>query len=292
MTTGQETGASGTPPVTWAGYAPLEATTGQRLQAAGSDLSAGLRMWRTWTYLAFETVKNQYRRTVLGPWWITLQMAAFVLGLAAIFSQILNADLKQFLPYVAVGLLVFNLLSGLTRAAAGVFTGAADTMKSTRQPLSNLVLQRVAVELIQFGHNALIFLVFIAVGLVPVRLTILLGLPMLILIVINGVALGFWLGTTVARFRDVDPLVTSILQVLVFFTPVFYRLEDLDRGSRGALLGWNPFLYLLEATRAPLIGAHLRPSMYIGSAVVTAVNLMLAVVVYVRHRSRLPYWVS
>lgn len=287
-------GSDATRPIhaTWAGYAPLEASNRVRIHAAASDLRAGLYMWRTWTYLAFETIKNQYRRTVLGPWWITLQTVAFVLGLAAIFSQILNADIKTFLPYVAVGLLVFNLLSGLTRAASTVFTGAADSMKSTRQPLSNLVLKAVAVELIQFGHNALIFVAFVAIGLVPLSLKMLIAVPVLGLIVANGVALGFWLGTAVARFRDVDPLVGSILQILVFFTPVFYRLEDLDRGSRGALLGWNPFLYLLESVRQPLLDAPLQGRYFVGTAIVTAVNVLLAGLIFVRHRSRLPYWVN
>ena len=237
-------------------------------------------------------MKNQYRRTVLGPWWLTLQTAAYVVGLAVIFSQILRTDLQAFLPYVAVGFLGFNLLAGLTRAASVVFTGAADSLKSTRQPLSNLVLRAVTVELVQFAHNSVIFLVFIAVGLVPLGPGMLLALPVLALIVLNGVCLGLWLGTTVARFRDVGPLVASLLQVLVFFTPVFYRLDDLEQDGRGALVGWNPFLYLLEALRAPLIGAPLTTTAVVGSLVVTALNLALALVVFVRHRSQLPYWVS
>ncbi len=276
----------------WAGYAPLEAGTRERLHAAAGDLDAGLRMWRTWTYLAVEQVKNSYRRTVLGPWWLTLQTAAFVVGLAIIFSQILRTDLGSFLPYVAVGFLVFNLLSGLTRSASTVFTGAADTLRSTRQPLSNLVLKAVAVELIQFAHNSVIFVVFLALGLIPISLSMLLALPVLALIVLNGVCLGLWLGTTVARFRDVGPLVASLLQVLMFFTPVFYRLEDLAQDGRGALVGWNPFLYLLEAVRAPLIGAPLTTAAVVGSLVVTVLDVALALVVFVRYRSRLPYWVS
>jgi lipopolysaccharide transport system permease protein len=292
MTTAPQAESAPVLHTTWAGYAPLESTYRVRLHAALSDLRAGVRMRRTWTYLAVESVKNQYRRTVLGPWWITLQTAVLVLGLATIFSQILKTDLRTFLPYVAVGLLIFNLLSGMTRTASTVFTGAANSMKSTRQPLSNLVLKAITVELVQFGHNALIYLLLVIIGVVPISPRILLAIPILALIVLNGIALALWLGTTVARFRDVQPLVASVLQVLVFFTPVFYRLEDLERGSRAALVGWNPFLYLLEAARAPLIGMPLQPTFYVGAMVVTAVNLALAGIIYVRHRSRLPYWVS
>src|SRR5437868_933883 len=208
----------------WTGYAPLDAGPIVQLQAAAADLAEGLRRWRSWRYLAVETVKNSYRRTVLGPWWITLQTAAFVVGIAIIFGQMLHESMRAFLPYVAVGLIAFNLLAGLTRAGTNVFVAAASTMKSTRQPLTSLVLQNVAVEFIQFGHNILIYVVFVAIGFVPLSIKMLIALPMVALIAVNGLLIGLWLGPTVARFRDVKPLVDSILQVLVFFTPVFYRL--------------------------------------------------------------------
>src|SRR4029077_6200806 len=62
----------------WTGYAPLDADVGAQFQAATSDLREGLRRWRSWTYLSVENVKNRYRRTVLGPWWLTIQMGGFV----------------------------------------------------------------------------------------------------------------------------------------------------------------------------------------------------------------------
>src|SRR3954447_13728563 len=108
-------------PSSWTGYAPLDAGPLVAFQAAASDLAEGFRRWRSWRYLAVETVKNSYRRTVLGPWWLTLQTAAFVMGLAVIFGQILHESFHDFLPYVAVGLILFNLLAGLTRAGTTVF---------------------------------------------------------------------------------------------------------------------------------------------------------------------------
>jgi len=262
------------------------------MRAALGDISDGLSAWRSWTYLALETIKNQYRRTVLGPWWITLQTSAYVLGLAVIFSHLLKTGLKSFLPYVAVGFISFNLLSGLTRAASTVFVAAADTMKSTRQPLSSYVLRDATIEFIQFGHNMVIYAVFLATGLVPIRPAILIGIPILALIVVNGFFTALWLGPTVARFRDVGPLVLSVLQVLVFFSPIFYRLSSIGAGSRRGLLYWNPFTYLIGAFRSPLIGAPIRTVDVLGTLVVTVVNVILGLAVFSLRRSRLPYWVA
>jgi ABC-type polysaccharide/polyol phosphate export permease len=276
----------------WSGYAPLDAPVSIRFRAAANDLVDGVRRWRSWSYLAVEAVKNQYRRTVLGPWWLTLQTAVYVFGIAVIFGQILQQPLRSFLPYVAVGLITFNLLVGLTRAAANVFITAASTMKSTGQPLSGFVLRDVTIEFIQFGHNLLIYLLFLAVGLVPLSVKILVAVPIVAAIALNGLLTGLWLGVAVARFRDVAPFVNSVLQVLIFFTPVFYKLSALNHSARGALLGWNPFTYLLSGFRAPLIGAPLLPSYYIGTAIVTLANLVVAAVVFTRLRSHLPYWVA
>lgn len=276
----------------WTGYAPLDASVWVQFQAARGDIREGLRRWRNWSYLAVENVKNRYRRTVLGPWWLTLQMGLYVLGISLVFGHLLHTSLRTFLPYVALGFIAFSLLSGLTRAAADVFLTGSSSMKSTPQPLSSLVLRDVAVEFIHFAHNIVLYVVFVAAGLVPLSPKMLVALPILVLIAVNGLFMGLWLGTAVARFRDVQPFVMSILQVLIFFTPVFYRLNNLSSGLKNALLVWNPFTYLLSAFRAPLIGAPLSPSFYIGSAIVTALNVAVGLAVFTRTRSRLPYWVA
>jgi ABC-type polysaccharide/polyol phosphate export permease len=279
-------------PNSWTGYAPLDAGVGAQFQAAMSDLREGLRRWRSWSYLSVENVKNRYRRTVLGPWWLTLQMGIFVTGITIVFGHLLHTGLREFLPYVAVGYIVFALLVGLTSAAAGVFVVGSSTLKSTRQPLSNLVLRDVGVEFIHFGHNLVLYLVFVVAGLVPLTLKMLIALPVAGVIAVNGLFVGLWLGIGVARFRDVQPFINSILGVIIFFTPVFYQPNKLSSGIQIVVLSWNPFTYLIQAFRAPLIGAPLLPSYYIGTAVFTVINVVLGLAVFTRARSRLPYWVA
>jgi lipopolysaccharide transport system permease protein len=275
----------------WMSYAPLDASAVTRLRAAAADVREGFRRHRAWRYLAAEQVKNSYRRTVLGPWWLTAQTAVYVLGLAFVFAQLLDAHLKSFLPYVAVGFLCYALLAGLVRAAAGVFTNNASLIKSTRQPLASLVLRSVAVELIQFGHNAIIIVMFFAAGLIDPSRWVLATPLALGVILVNGFLAGLWLGPTVARFRDVGPAVDSVLQVIIFFTPVFYKPSDLH-GAQAALVGWNPFTYFIDLMRSCVLGHAPSWGTLIGSGAFTLANVTLAAVVFSRSRSRLPYWVS
>jgi ABC-type polysaccharide/polyol phosphate export permease len=279
-------------PLDWHGYAPLDASMGARVRAAAGDVAEGVRRWRSWTYLAVEQMKNRYRRTVIGPWWLTLETAAYVFGLAILFGAIFHQPLDEFVPYVGAGFIGYTLLAGLTRQAADVFVDNATTLTSTRQPLSVLVLRAVMVELLQFGHNLVILGAFVAVGIVPISLKLVLVVPAVMIILLNGLALGLWLGPTVARFRDVGPFVTSILQVMMFFTPVFWHVDEIHPDSRNALIGWNPFAYLLDLFRDPLLGDFPSAQIWTGVVGVTAVNVMLAFWVFARSRSRLPYWVS
>ena len=272
------------------GYSPLDAKLSAQLRSAVRDISEGLGAWRSWTYLAVQTIKSQYRRTVLGPWWLTLQTAAYVVGLAAIFSHILSTSLKSFLPYVAIGFIGFTLLTGLIRAGAATFVSAAGTIQSARQPLSTYVFRDAAIQLIQLAHNLVFYVVFLAMGLVPLTPKCLLAIPVIALILINGCLVALWLGPTVARFRDVDPFVAAVLQMLVFFTPVFYRAADL--GSRRALIRWNPLTYMLEALRAPLIGAPLGLRNYAIFGLITLVNVVLGLLVFSKSRSRISYWIA
>ncbi|WP_296603997.1 ABC transporter permease [Nocardioides sp.] len=278
--------------LSWQGYAPIDASIGAQISAAAGDVAEGIRRWQSWTYLAIEQVKNQYRRTVIGPWWLTLQTAAMVSGLAVLFGSIFGQSLSDFLPYIAGGFIGFWLLTGLTGQGASVFVSNASTLISTRQPLSALVFQSATHELLQFGHNLVIVAALVALGLVPLSLKLLLVVPAIAVIVLNGVAIGLWLGPTVARYRDVGPLVVSIMQMLMFFTPVFWRADDVDASGRGVLVTWNPFAHLLNLFRDPLLGEFPSATTWTGVVGVTAINLVLAAWVFSRARSRLPYWVS
>ncbi|MCU1621243.1 MAG: rfbD [Frankiales bacterium] len=272
-------------------YAPLDANAWVRARAATADVVEALRRHHGWRYLAAEQVKNSYRRTVLGPWWLTAQQAVYVSGLGFVFSQLFHQNLKTFLPYVAVGFLSYVLLLGLLRNGANVFVGQAGLIMSTRQPLTSIVLRSVMVELIQFGHNAVISVVFFAVGYVRPTPWLLLAPAALVVMLVNGILVGLWLGPVVARFRDVSPAIDSVLQVIIFFTPIFYKTSDLS-GLQATLIEWNPFTPFIDFFRSCVLGSGPTAFTLVGVVVFSLLNLVLALVVFTQARSRVPYWVS
>lgn len=280
-----------TAPTDWTSYAPLDASYGRRLRASAADVLEGLAQHRAWRYLAVEHVKNSYRRTVLGPWWLTAQTLLFVLGVGYVFSRLNGQPVKVFLPYVTTGYLTFALLAGITRACANVFVSQAGLIKSTRQPLTSLVLRAVAIETILFAHNVIIVAGFFAVRLIDPSPWLILAPLAVLVILINGVALGLWLGPLVARFRDLAPAVESVLSLLVFFTPIFYR-ASIFKGMQRLVVAWNPYTYFVDLFRDCILGTTPQLSTVVGSAVFTVANVVVAILLFAKTRSRLPYWVS
>ncbi len=268
----------------------VEAPRGS-LSAGIDDIREGGRRRSIWWGLTWSQITSQYRRTYLGPWWLTVRMVVFVVGLTILFGILFGQDLKTFLPYVATGYVAFNWMTGMILLGSSSMTGASSQIKSTPGPLSIYVYKGVAASTIQFGHDFLVIIVVLVAFQVPVTWTLILFPVALALIAANGLFVGLWLGPTVARFRDVGPMVQSLTQVLFFFTPIFWVPSQLSLDQRIALSVWNPITYLLEFFRAPLLGTTLAWWTVIGVVALTVVNVLSGWIVFSRTRNRIAYWI-
>ena len=139
------------------------------------------------------------------------------------------------------------------------------------------------------GHNAVIFLVVAVILRIPPDWSSLLAVPGLALLCINGIWTGLLLGLVSARFRDVPPIVESVLRILFFVTPVIWMPEFLP--ERIVLLDWNPFFHFLEVVRAPLLGELPALRSWLMVLAITVGGSLSTFFMYVRYRRRIAYWV-
>ena len=267
-----------------------EAPSGS-LSRGVADIVTGLRRYQVWGTLTWHGIRSSYRRTYLGPWWITLQTVVFVAGLSLLFGILLDQDIKTFVPYVAIGYIVFTWMTGMIQGGADAIVKNASSITSTPGPMSTYVLSGFASNTIQFAHDAIVIVAVLVVFQVGIGWSIVLVPLALAAICINGIAVGLWLGPVVARYRDVGQIVTSIVRVMFFFTPIFWVATDLTTGQRAAIAGWNPLAYLLEFMRAPLLGEWPGHVAVIGTAVLTVVNVAVGVWHFSRVHDRIAYWV-
>jgi ABC-2 type transport system permease protein/lipopolysaccharide transport system permease protein len=260
-----------------------------RLTVALNDLVGGLKHWELWSMLGWHDIRQRYRRSVVGPFWLTLSMGVMVAGLAYLYGGLFGQNSRDYIPYVATGMIIFSLISTLASEGAYVFIASSSLILQLRAPLSIYIYQTVWRNVLIFAHNITIFILLILLGRASLSWTFILAIPGLLLVLIFGIWLGLILGTLSARFRDVPPIVSSILQVAFFLTPIFWLPQAIP--DRIWFIQLNPFFYLVEIVRSPLLGKV--PSLTVW-AVVIGMNIVAGVVAvsfFARYRERVAYWV-
>src|SRR5256885_116332 len=79
---------------------------------AFGDLGQGWQQRPLWGYLGWQDIKQRYRRSVLGPLWVSISMAVIATAMGILYGALFQMDLPTFLPYVATGLLIWNFVNG------------------------------------------------------------------------------------------------------------------------------------------------------------------------------------
>ncbi|WP_206742994.1 ABC transporter permease [Streptomyces sp. AcH 505] len=267
---------------------PAQKTYGQ-IRLAVRDIVDGAALWPLWGKLGWNDILQRYRRSLLGPLWLTASMAIMVVALGMLYSQILKIALHDFMPFLCVGLLVWGLISAALTEAGALFTGAESYIKQVRLPYSAYVYRFIWGKIIIFAHNFVIYFGVLIYFKIWPGSTALWAIPGFLLLTLNGALASLYLGIVSARFRDIPQIVASVTQIVFFLTPIMWKPELLRENT--ALLTFNPFYHLCEVVRAPLLGQLPSVDNYVAVALITAVNFLLAAAFFVRFRARISYWV-
>ena len=270
----------------------LDATGGPaaRRRSALADLRDGLAQWRLAVALGWLDIKLRYRGSALGPFWLTLSSAVMVGSMGLIYGTLFGAVLSQYLPFLALSLILWQSgIGALSTEGCTVFLDAEHTIRSMRMPFTVQVLRCVVRNAIVLAHNLVVPIGVFAIYDSWPGLGVLLALPGLLLWVVDGIAACFLLGCICARFRDVPPIVGSVMLIAFYITPIVWDAAQL--GAHGWWLPLNPFYALLDVVRAPILGKPLSPVLW-GSALGYSLLLWLTSwAVFTRARGRLAFWV-
>jgi ABC-type polysaccharide/polyol phosphate export permease len=256
---------------------------------AVQDIADGLRRWELWLSLGYQDIRQRYRRSSVGPFWLTISMGMMVGGLAYLYAGLFNQDIHAYLPYVATGLIVFGLISSLITDASTVFIAGSRAILQVRAPISVYLYQMVWRNLIIFAHNMVIYIIVVLAFRMQPHWVTLLALVGILLTATLGVWTGIVLGALSARFRDVPPIVGTVVQVVFFLTPIFWRPEQLP--DRALFVNMNPFFHWVEIVRFPLLGQPPRLSTWIAIIGLNVVGAVVALIFFAKYRARIAYWV-
>jgi ABC-2 type transport system permease protein/lipopolysaccharide transport system permease protein len=253
------------------------------------DVGDGGKRWPLWGHMGLHDIRQRYRRSMLGPFWITVSMGVMVTALGLLYGRIFKLDLQDYLPYLTAGFVIWGFIANLTTDGTRAFTGDEGFIRQIAAPLSIHAYRVVWSNLIILGHNVLIYLVVAVWFQVNPGWVLLLALPALCLLVLNGMWISLFFGLVSARFRDIPLIVSSLVQVVFFITPVIWKPAMLP--ERTLLVDANPFYHLVEVMRGPLLGHAPSWENWLGVAVITVIGWSITLLFYTAYRWRIAYWV-
>ncbi len=263
---------------------------GARQREAAQDVAESARLWRLAFTLGWLDIRLRYRGSVLGPLWLTLSTAVMVAALGVLYSTLFKMNLHDYLPFLALSLVLWGFLSSLVGEACLCFTMAEGMIRSVRMPFTLHAERTVVRNVLTLAHNVIVIVGVYAIFDTWPGWDAALALPGVLLWLIDSIAICLLLGTFCARFRDIPPIVGSVMQIAFFVSPIIWKPELLQ-GSSARWLPANPFYSLLEIVRAPLLREVPATVTWLSALGYSAALCILAWFVFARLRGRLAFWV-
>jgi lipopolysaccharide transport system permease protein len=258
--------------------------------SAALDIVAALKRMPLVGVLGWQDVRARYRRSALGPFWITLSMGVMIGTIGIVFGQIFNSPMQEFLPFLTIGMVLWTFIAAVITEGSTGFIAAESIIKQLPIPLFVHILRMIWRNLLILMHNLVIFpLVLLIVGK-PLGWVALLSIPGLLLDILNLGWMVLLLATICARYRDLPQMVASVLQVVFYLTPVMWMPSLLPGRAGTYLLDFNPVYHLIEITRAPLLGQTPSATNWIVAAALAVIGWAVALLVFGRYRRRIAYW--
>ncbi len=253
------------------------------------DVIAGMRAFDIWGRLGWRETKRRYRRTVFGPFWTTVGLALFVTTLGIVWSNLWNRDPKVYLPFLTSGMLCWVMFSTICMDGCVTYIVAEKLLRQLRISYTLLACANVWRNAVLFFHNLSIFVLVCIYAGVGVSWATLLVVPGFALFCLNAVWITVLLGALCARFRDIQQLVGTILQISLFLTPIFWSLDQLS-GRTAILAQLNPMYHLVAIIREPLLGKVPETSHWLIVILITIVGWSLTIQMLTKFRPRIVYW--
>ncbi|MCX2699443.1 ABC transporter permease [Ochrobactrum chromiisoli] len=259
-------------------------------KVALNDIIEAFFKYRLALIFGWQDVAQRYRRSRIGAFWLTLNMAVFIGALGAIFGTIFQSEMHEYLPHVCAGVIMWSFITSCLSEGCTTFSGSEGIILQVRMPLFTHILRTLWRNIIIFLHNIIIFpFIYLILGN-SINFYALLSVAGFILVCLNLAWIMLILAVICARFRDMTQVVTNILQILFYATPIMWMLKVLPEHVSKAFIEFNPFYHFVELVRAPLLGYAPESISWVVAIVLVVVGWVVALLFFGRYRWRVVYW--
>jgi ABC-type polysaccharide/polyol phosphate export permease len=241
--------------------------------------------------LGWQDVRQAYRRSAIGPFWITGGMAVQIGAMGMVFAVIFKTQMQEYLPFLATSIILWGYLAGVINDGCLSFITAEGIIKQLRIPMFVHIIRTVWKQATTLAHNLAILPFVFLIVLHGISWTAFLFVPGLVLLTINLTWIAFLLAMLSARFRDIPQVVTSVMTILYFVSPVMWQPSLIPAGAAHLLLGLNPMYHLLQIVRLPLLGQLPTAENWLLSVAFAVVGWVGVYFALGKYKTQIAYWV-
>lgn len=222
-------------------------------------------------------LQMKYRRSKLGVAWTVLTPVGLAVIVGAVYSVLFGTSPKELIPLIFCSINPWIFMSGTADGATMAFPAAEGYIKQSTVAAQIFPLRVTLTNFVTLLYSILTFFalyLFIA----PERF----GPQMLLCIPGLAIMFLFTLGlanlTSIANIhvRDFAPFQSLIFQGLFYATPIIYDAATLAQKGYAIVYEVNPFYYMLEIVRRPMLGQALPDIKCYGIALIVTVGVLVA----------------
>lgn len=241
--------------------------------------------------LGWQDLRQAYRRSKLGQFWITAGMMLQIATIGVVFGLIFKVTLQEYLPFVSTGVILWGLISSSLNEGSMTFIASEALIKQLRLPPITHIVRVMWKNILNFAHNLIILpIVFLIMGK-TINAAILLFVPGFLIVTVNLGWMVFLLATISSRFRDVPPIITAVTLMLFYVTPVMWYPSSLSPQIAHLMLGLNPFYHFYQLLRQPVMGQVPTFENYAISIGFCIGGVLLALFVNSKTSKKIAFWV-
>jgi lipopolysaccharide transport system permease protein len=248
-----------------------------------------LEEWIRWARLGWFDIESRYRRTMFGPLWIVMLTGMTVGTIGFVYGSLFKVPVRDFIPYVAIGLVIWSWISVSLIEAGTSFSAYRLVLLNQKLNPSSIVVRVVLRNWVILMHNGLvIILLFIVFGRTP-TMQMLMALPGMIIVGATVFAGATATAFVCTRFRDLQQMLVALMSLGLLITPVIWSPEVLGE-DRLYIAYFNPLTHLLDLVRLPLLGLVPRSESWLISFGLMTVLSAAAIFMVRRYRHCVPFW--
>jgi ABC-type polysaccharide/polyol phosphate export permease len=247
----------------------------------------GLRYRPLWLALAWEDLRQRYRRTLLGASWAVISFAIFCGVKIAIFSQFTARGTSNFSSYVILGFFAWQFIAAIITEGCSAFSSSRAYIRGSPLPITIYIFQaiaRISYLSAYCGVAAIVLIVIVGQRFEISSLTV---FPAVALYLLTAFPAVMILATFSTLFPDAEQLIKTAMRMIFFLTPIVWVPGQNAFLSKVA--AYNPFTHYVAVMRTPIVEGFIPWDSW---AIVTAVSLglwIVALVAYGRSRDRIPF---